>query len=178
MSRVIPSQKMPEIDVPLAGGGRWKLSENAPDFMLMIDIYRGYHCPRCKQHLEAAAARRDELREIGVEIVAISTDPPERAEKSVSEWAVEGIPFGHSLSIETARALGLYISKSLADHEIDTFAEPGVFFVKSDLTLYGAVINTFPFARPQLEDLIEVAKIHKARDYPARGTLAAQGARS
>ena len=173
MSRVIPSQTMPEIDVPLVGGGRWKLSENAPDFMLMIDVYRGYHCPRCKRHLEAAAAMTDELKEIGLGIVAISTDPQERAEKSVAEWEVEGIPFGHSLSIETARALGLYISKSYADHEIDTFAEPGVFFVKSDLTLYGAVINTFPFARPHLEDLIEVAKVHKARDYPARGTLAA-----
>lgn len=173
MSRLLPGQSMPEIDVPLAGGGRWRLSENAPDFMLMIDVYRGYHCPRCRRHLEEAATRTDELREIGLDIVAISTDPPERAEKTVAEWEVGGIPFGHSLSIDTARALGLFISKSYADHEIDVFAEPGVFFVKSDLTLYGAVINTFPFARPHLQDLIEVAKVHKERGYPPRGTLAA-----
>lgn len=173
MTRLLPSNPMPDITVPLVGGGTWRLSENAPDFMLMIDVYRGYHCPRCRRHLEAARARRDEMNSLGLGLIALSTDPAERAEKSVSEWDVEGIPFGYELPIETARALGLYISKSYADHEIDTFAEPGVFFVKSDLTLYGAVLNTFPFARPHLDDLIEVAKVHKERGYPARGTLAA-----
>lgn len=171
MRRVIPAEKMPEIDVPLVGGGRWVLSENAPDVLLMIDIYRGHHCPRCRRHLEALASNAHALRDIGLETIAISTDPPERAEKSVAEWAVDGVPFGHSLPIETARALGLYISNRHTDNETDLFAEPGVFFVTPNLALYGAVINSFPFARPDLQDLIEVAKVRKARNYPPRGTV-------
>ena len=173
MTRVLPSNPMPDISVPLVGGGTWTLSDNVPDFMLMIDVYRGYHCPRCRRHLEEAKTRRAEMEALGLGLIAISTDPVERAEKAVAEWDVDGIPFGYDLPIATARALGLYISESVADHEVGTFAEPGVLFVKSDLTLYGAVLNTFPFARPHLDDLLEVAKVHKERGYPARGTLAA-----
>ena len=44
--------------------------------------------------------------------------------------------------------------------------------MRPDLTLYGAVIGTFPFARPSVDDLFEVASIVRERDYPPRGTLA------
>lgn len=172
MTRLLPAQKMPEIEVELAGGGNWRLSQNAPDFMLMIDVYRGVHCPRCRRHLEAASKRKSELDALGLGLIAISTDPEDRANKARAEWDIPNVPIGYGLSIDTARALGLYISQNYTTFETEIFAEPGVFFVRSDLTLYGAVINTFPFARPNLDDLIEVAKVVKERDYPPRGTLA------
>lgn len=173
MERLLPTQPMPDIDVPLAGGGRWRLADNAPDFMLMIDVFRGVHCPRCRRHLEEMSARHAEFSEIGLDMIAMSADPADRAEKSRTEWDMPNVPLGYDLPIATARALGLYISQNYASHESEIFAEPGVFFVLPDLTLYGAVINTFPFARPKIDDLLEVAKVVKARNYPPRGTLAA-----
>lgn len=175
MNRLLPSQPMPDLDLPLVGGGRWRLSDNPPKSMLMIDIYRGVHCPRCRQHLEEMSARSEERDALGLEVIAISTDPEDRAEQARAEWDISNIPIAFGLSIDTARALGLFISQNYSTHETEIFAEPGVFFVRPDLTLYGAVINTFPFARPHVEDLIEIAKIVRERNYPPRGTLAAQG---
>lgn len=172
MQRLLPTHSMPDIDVPLAGGGRWRLADNAPDFMLMIDVFRGVHCPRCRRHLEEMSARHEEFSEAGLDMIAMSADPAERAEQSRSEWDMPNVPLGYGLPIEMARQLGLYISQNYASHESEIFAEPGVFFVMPDLTLYGAVINTFPFARPKIDDLLEIARIVKERNYPPRGTLA------
>ena len=173
MDRIIPTQALPEIEVGLAGGGRWSLKDNAPASMLMIDVYRGLHCPRCRDHLEALAARLNEARGLGLDVIAVSTDPAERAEEAAREWAVDGLTIGHSLPLDTARRLGCYTSTSIREGETDSFAEPGVFFVRPDLTLYGAVVGTFPFARPAIDDLFEVASIVRERDYPPRGSLAA-----
>lgn len=173
MSRLIPTETLPEIDVGLVGGGRWRLSDNAPDFMLMIDVYRGLHCPRCRRHLEALSEAAGEFRALGLDVIAVSTDPRERAEQARAEWAAPELRIGYGLAIETARALGCYVSRSIREGEADVFAEPGVFFVRPDMTLYGAVINSFPFARPTVADLAEVARIVRERDYPPRGSLAA-----
>ncbi len=173
MNRLLPSQPLPDIDIRLVGGDAWRLSENAPDFMLMIDVYRGLHCPRCRRHLEAVSASSDDFRAIGLEVLALSTDGEERAEQARAEWAIANVPLGYGLSPETARQLGCYVSQSIKEGEADVFAEPGIFFVTADLTLYGAIVNSFPFARPQVADLVEVAKVVKERSYPPRGTLAA-----
>lgn len=173
MSKLLPAQQMPHLDLPLVGSGRWRLAENAPETLLMIDVYRGLHCPRCRRHLEEMALRSADREALGLELIAISTDPEDRAQKARADWDIDNIPIAYDLSIETARALGLFISENYATHETQIFAEPGVFFVRQDLTLYGAVINTFPFARPHVDDLIEVAKVIQERNYPPRGTLAA-----
>ena len=169
--RILPTQALPDIEVGLAGGGRWRLADRAPRSMLMIDVYRGLHCPRCRAHLEALAARLDEAKGLDLDVIALSTDPADRAEEAAHEWAVGGLMVGHSLSLDTARQLGCYASTSIREGETERFAEPGVFFVRPDLTLYGAVIGTFPFARPAIDDLFEVASIVRERDYPPRGTL-------
>lgn len=173
MSKLLPARQMPHLDLPLVGSGRWRLSENPPKTLLMIDVYRGLHCPRCRRHLEEMAARSADREALGLELIAISTDPEDRAHKARADWDIDNIPIAYDLSIETARALGLFISENYSTHETQIFAEPGVFFVRPDLTLYGAVINTFPFARPHVDDLIEVAKVIQERNYPPRGTLAA-----
>lgn len=173
MTRLIPTGAMPEIAVGLAGGGQWRLRENPPAFMLMIDVYRGLHCPRCRRHLEALDAARAEFDAIGLDVIGISTDSAERAAQSKAEWNIPGLRLGFGLPVETARALGLFVSRSIREGESDVFAEPGVFFVRPDLTLYGAVINSFPFARPSVADLLEVGRIVRERGYPPRGDLAA-----
>lgn len=173
MNRLLPAQKFPEIEVGLVGGTSWRLSDNAPDFMLMIDVYRGLHCPRCRRHLEAVSAASDDFKAAGLEVLALSTDPKERAEQARSDWEIPNLPLGYGLPIETARQLGCYLSRSIKDSETDSFAEPGIFFVSADLSLYGAVLNSFPFARPPVADLIEVAKVVNERSYPPRGTLVA-----
>jgi alkyl hydroperoxide reductase subunit AhpC len=173
MSRVAPSQTMPDIEVDLVSGGRWKLSDHAPKFLLMVDVYRGLHCPRCRRHLESVSEAAGEFAALGIDVIAISADPKDRAEETRATWDVGNLQIGYGLDIGLARRLGLYVSTPIRDTETERFAEPGVFLVRPDLTLYGAVINSFPFVRPAVSDLLEVAMIVKERNYPPRGTQAA-----
>lgn len=172
MQRLLPTGRTPDIDLALAGGGRWSIGAYPPNFMVMLDIYRGYHCPRCRRHLEALNAASREFRELSLDVVAISMDGRERADKTRAEWDVADVPIGYGLNRSTAEALGLFLSRRNRDGEPEVFAEPGIFFIRSDLTLYGAIINSFPFARPTISDLVEVARVVRDRNYPARGDVA------
>lgn len=171
MQRIMPGRRVPDFDVELAGGGRWRLSENAPDYMLMIDIYRGHHCPRCRMHLEAVSAAAQDFANARLDVMAISMDGAERADTSRAEWAVGRIRIGHGLSSDDAIALGCYLSHAIESRPLETpiFAEPNILFVRHDLTLYGVITQTFPFSRPKVDDLVEVATFAAARNYPPRG---------
>ncbi|MEL6374033.1 MAG: redoxin domain-containing protein [Pseudomonadota bacterium] len=172
MSQLRPGTPFPNVSLPTLDGAPATLHDpNA--FMTVIDVYRGLHCPKCKAHLEDLSALRDDFKTQNVTLVMASTDPEERAREAASTWAVEGLRIAHGMSIEQARGLGLLISSSIREGETDRFAEPGVFIVQGDGTLYGSIINSFPFARPAAKDLLDVVNVVKERQYPPRGTLAA-----
>jgi len=171
MNKIVPGQRVPDFEVEIEGGRKWRLSENAPDYMLMIDFYRGVHCPRCRGHLEAISAAAEEFKTARMDVIAVSADGAERAAKARAEWKVPNVTIGSSFSVKDADRLGLYLSHSIESRPLETpvFVEPAVFFITSDLTLYGAILQTFPFARPKVPDLLEVATFSAAQNYPPRG---------
>jgi thiol-disulfide isomerase/thioredoxin len=177
MNKIVPGQQVPDFSVGLADGSIWRLSENAPDYMLMIDIYRGYHCPRCRQHLEAINAAMADFNKARMDVIAVSADSAERVAKSYAEWDIGNVVVGGGLSIADADRLGLYLSHSIEIRPLESpvFAEPAVLFVRSDLTLYGAILQTFPFARPKIPDLLEVPTFAAAQNYPPRGDYVLSG---
>ena len=166
---LVPGSPFPDLTFDLVGGGRWARDPAAT--MTVVDLYRGLHCPRCRSHLGAMAARLDEFSALGAKVVAVSMDPTERAEEAKREWALGDLALGYGLSREDARKLGGYLSRSIREGETDVFAEPAVIYVRADGTVYGALYGSFPFARPSAADLLEVVEIVSSRDYPTRGTL-------
>ena len=104
-------------------------------------------------------------------VIGVSADSAERAAKSRAEWNISNVTIGSNLSIADADRLGLYLSHAIEMRplESEVFVEPAVLFVRSDLTLYGAIIQTFPFARPKVHDLLEVPTFAAAQNYPPRG---------
>ena len=44
-----PRQLVPELSLPLAGGGRWRLSDQKPEHFTMLAFYRGMHCSVCSR---------------------------------------------------------------------------------------------------------------------------------
>ena len=117
----------------------------------MLVIYRGLHCPICKNYLGQLNDMKADFDRMDVQIVAVSTDPEEKARK----FAVDaGLDFevAYGLSLDQARDLGLYISTPLSDTETDEpFAEPGLFFIRPDGGLHFAEISSAPFCRPDLQ---------------------------
>lgn len=162
-------EAVPDLDLPLVGGDRFKLSAAHPERFTMLVIYRGLHCPLCKGYLHELDRRLPEFLELGVEPIAISSDLRERAEQARQEWGLRYLPVAYGMSIEAGRAWGLSASRGISEREPAEFLEPGLFLVRPDLTLYAASVQTMPFARPQLADVLDAVRFVTRNDYPARG---------
>ena len=135
----------------------------------MLVAYRGHHCPICKLYLRDLDRKLSEFKAIGVTAVAASTDTQEHAERSKAEWGVEHRLIAYGLSIGQARNWGLYISAGIKDGEPSLFAEPGLFLIRPDRTLYASSIQMMPFARPSLSDILAGLKFLAEKNCFARG---------
>jgi len=164
-----PRTKVPALSLPMVGGGQFELAQSAPKTFTLLVFYRGLHCPVCKTYLRDLDHKLGEFDALGVKPVAVSIDTQERAEQSKAEWGIEHLPIAYGLGIEQARAWGLFISAGIKDGEPPLFAEPGLFLIRPDQTLYAASIQTMPFARPSFSDVLAAVKFVTEKDYPARG---------
>ena len=174
MSRVLPRQPAPELVVPTLSGTAWSLAYAKPQRFSLIVFYRGLHCPICKTYIAELNKSVTEFTTRGVETIAVSSDTEARARDAQTKWGLSQLTLGHSLTIETARAWGLYISSSRGVtstglEEPSLFSEPGVFLVRPDRTLYWASVQSMPFARPRFRDILAALDFVIEKDYPARG---------
>lgn len=164
-----PRTKVPSLNRPTLAGTGFDLAAQHPRSFTMIVFYRGLHCPICKTYLRDLDRRLDEFAKRGVEVVAISSDTRERAEQSKKEWGLERLSLAYDLTIEEARRWGLYISAGIKEGEPPLFAEPGLFLIRPDGTLYAASIQTMPFARPSFADVLAALDFIAQKNYPPRG---------
>jgi len=177
MTRLMPRQPVPELTVPTVGGGTFDIHKQKPKAFTLVVFYRGLHCPICKGYLGDLDKKVDDFAAQGTDVIAISSDEEDRAEKTKEDWGLAKLTLGHSLSLEKAAAWGLYISSSIKPMtdrftgEPDRFPEPGLFLVRPDATLYCASVQTMPFARPHFDDVLGAIKFVQSRDYPARGEI-------
>ena len=164
-----PQAKVPDLSLPLAGGGSWSLSEEKPDNFSFLFFYRGYHCPICKSYLRSISRKLEDLQQLGISAIAISSDSEDRAKKTVDEWGIADLRTAYALPIKSAREWGLYVSKAIKDSEPEIFSEPGLFIVRPDGELYAAAIQTMPFTRPGIDELLGGFKYIVEHGYPGRG---------
>jgi peroxiredoxin len=168
--RLAPGKPMPKISLPstdggtveLGGEGRWQLAV----------VYRGRHCPLCRKYLKTLDGLLEEFRQAGIDVVAVSGDPQQRAQEEATEEGLH-FPVACELSPDQMRELGLYVSQPRSPQETDRpFAEPGVFVTNPDGLLQIVDISNAPFARPDLQGLLNGLKFIQEKDYPIRGTAA------
>jgi peroxiredoxin len=169
-----PRQPVPDLEMETVGRGRWSLAAQKPEQFTMIVFYRGLHCPICRRYTSELNGMIDEFTKRGVVTVLASTDTKERAEETKAKWALSNLTIGYGVSIEKAREWGLYISTgrgptSAGVEEPAIFAEPGIFVVKPDGTLYWATTSTMPFARPHFNEIAQAIDFVVSKNYPARG---------
>ncbi len=135
----------------------------------MLVMYRGLHCPICKKYLGQINDKKADFDNRNVQIVAVSTDPEEKAKQFADEVGLN-FDVAYGLGIDQARDLGLYISTPLDSTETDQpFAEPGLFFIRPDGGLHFAEISSAPFCRPNLEMIKMGIATIQDKNYPPRG---------
>jgi peroxiredoxin len=166
---VKPRQPAPPLEVKLLDGSTWRLSDAKPTTFEMIVVYRGLHCPVCKTYLGELEAKLPEFSKRGVDVIAVSTDSRERAERAKSEWGLNNLRIGCELSIAGARDWDLFISRAIRDGEPPEFSEPGLFLTKPDGTLFFASRGSAPWGRPPLDQMLRGIDVATERKMPARG---------
>lgn len=168
--KLAPGKPVPKISLPstdggtveLGGEGRWQLAV----------VYRGRHCPLCRKYLKSLDGLLEDFGHAGVEVVAVSGDPQKRAQEEAAEegWR---FPVACELSEDQMRQLGLYVSEPRSAQETDRpFAEPGVFVTNPEGLLQIVDVSNAPFARPDLQGLLNGLKFIQEKNYPIRGTAA------
>jgi peroxiredoxin len=158
----------PAVSVPRLGGGQ--VAPAALDGWRLVIVYRGKHCPLCKPYLTTLDGLIETFAEAGVQVMAISADPEEKAAADLAEhkWR---FPLGYGLTVAQMRALGLYVSDPRSPQETDRpFAEPGLFLINPAGTVQIVDVSNAPFARPDLAAIARGAKRIQELNYPIRGT--------
>ena len=171
---LIPRQKTSDLKVETLSGAGFDLSAEAPERFTLAVFYRGLHCPICANYLKDLERLIPEFEKRGVTTIALSSDGHERAAEMAEKIGAERLRIGYGLPLSVARDWGLFISTSRGKtsagiEEPERFAEPGVFLIRPDQTLYYASIQTMPFVRPVFRELVQALDFVIANDYPARG---------
>ena len=171
---LVPRQKTPELTVETLTNGTFDLGSETSERGTVICFYRGLHCPICANYLTELEKRTPEFAERGVGTIAISTDGEDRARAMAEKVGAKALRFGYGLSLAKAREWGLYISTSrgttsIGIEEPALFAEPGLFMVAPDRSLYYGSVQTMPFVRPHFSELVSALDFAIAKNYPARG---------
>jgi peroxiredoxin len=188
MSSVLPGQVAPALILPTLKDDTFDLLKQSPEKFTIVVFYRGKHCPICLQYLQEIEEHYESLKQNGMEVVAISMDGKEKAvetaetasasmpgreEKKTDENKLLSFPILHGLTVEMAREWGLYLSSAIpGSSEPDVFSEAGLFVIRPDHTVFMAQVQSAPFTRPNIEQLVGGLKFAGDNAYPARGTFA------
>lgn len=170
--RVIPGDTMPAIDARLVGGGRWALAREKADKLALLAFYRGIFCPVCRTWLADLERMVPEFEKRGVSVIALTCDKKDAAEKAVGEWGLKTLRVGYNLAPDDARQAGLYISEgrgvnpATGQKEPMLFTEPAVLLVRPEGELYAAWIQTTPYARPHLAEILTAVDNFVAKNLP------------
>lgn len=170
----IPNQPAPALEVPLLGGGTFRLADEKPAAFTMLVFYRGLHCPVCRRYLSELDKLAAEFDKRGVSILVLSSDSRERSELVRYGWDLKNLRIGYDLAIDNARQWGLYVSNgrgktSSGVDEPAQFSEPGLYLVRPDGRLYWGSVSSMPFARPHFDEVLQGIDFVIAKDYPGRG---------
>lgn len=168
-------QDFPSIVLPLLGGGEIDISKPSDnhDWKLVL-VYRGKHCPLCTNYLQELESVREELSEIGIDVIAVSADSEVRANTHLGEVNRQ-YPVAYGLTQKNMKALGLYISGPENGMDVESpFAEPGLFIINDEGKLQLVDISNVPFSRPDLNKITGGMKWFRGQTqvFPINGTYA------
>ena len=90
--RLQAGERVPDLILPLVGGGVWRLSEQTSENFTLLWVNRGVHCSFCKAEMEILAARHGEFEAVGCKLLVLSMDGPERAAQMSGAWQLADVP--------------------------------------------------------------------------------------
>lgn len=97
--KIVAGSIFPDIVVPGLDGENIDLSQPAgPNDWRLVIVYRGKHCPICTRYLSELNAVLPDLKKLGIDAVAVSADPQEKAAAQLEEVQPD-FPVGYGLTV-------------------------------------------------------------------------------
>jgi peroxiredoxin len=174
IERVMPGDPAPALKVDLVGGGTWDLADSHPEMLTVVIFYRGRFCNVCSRYLPTIQNNASEFTARGTDLVVVSADNEEQARAAKQDWRLDDIPVGYGLRPADMARWGLFMSRADPGRPMaPIFCEPGFFMVKPDRTLFYAAVNSAPFGRPEIREMLDALDFIRQREdeYPQRGGL-------
>lgn len=168
---LIPGKPVPRLEIETLAHGCFDLSRHGGENGTLLIVYRGLHCPICIRQMGELNQALDEFAELGIEVIMLSTDDAGRAAETAQKARVSGLRVGYGFSLKAARDdWGLWISSARdGSAEPELFVEPGHFYVGPGGSLYFGWVQSSPFARPALSDILGAIRFRLEKSYPPRG---------
>ena len=162
---------VPDFEFKLLNGENWCSREQGEGQFTLLTIYRGMWCSHCKKQLQELDSLVDEFARRGVNVVAVSADTQERAQHVVDDYQLEKLTLGYEIPIESARELGVFVSRRVKDIEMPLFCEPASLLIDKNAKLFSAWIASCAFARTDPSGILAyVDFISQHGDRPPRGS--------
>lgn len=154
----IPGKPMPEIVLDKLGGG--SISMGGAGWKAIV-VYRGSHCPLCKETLRGLSALQSQYKEAGVQLIAVSADNSSKAQSLIDEVGFKG-DVGMGLTSSQMELLGLYTTAGRNEKGATLHSEPAVFVTDSEGVLVGVTKSNVPFMRLDMELVLNGIKYLKS----------------
>ena len=168
---VQPGAIVPSFDIPLTNGPTLSfpadLSQDGPTLLV---VYRGLHCGICKLYLSEIAEQAERFAELSVTVVATSADSKDKAQAARREWTDDRVLFGYGLGHADGKMLRLFLTAKRKDGEPDRFFEPGMYLLAPDGTVLFVSVQSMPFGRPAVAEMIQRIGWMLDNEIPPRGT--------
>lgn len=85
VSPLLISEQIPEVEITSLDGNSISIMDVVKEKRSIVVFYRGGWCPYCNKHLSAIGEAKEEILDLGYQIIAISPDSPAELKKSVEK---------------------------------------------------------------------------------------------
>jgi peroxiredoxin len=135
-------ERAPDFELSDPHGQSWKLSEHLAQGPVLVVFYYGYHCNHCVSQLFDINEDMKYFRELGVQVVALSADPPQTTRDRFRRYGEFAFPVLSDTDNKTAQAYRVF---SPADGKKEAVLLHGTFVIDRDGMVQWAHVADEPF---------------------------------
>ena len=146
--------KFPSMTINLVNGGTINLPESLDSKYGVILFYRGHWWPYCRRQLDGFSGIKKQLDDIGVQIVAASVDPIEKAQEVAD---LLNFPIGFGVTREMADTIGSWWE------ERRQIIQPSEFIIGEGNKVIASSYSDGPLGRMDAADIIKLITFFESK---------------
>ena len=106
ISPLLAGEQIPVVKLPTSTGKMFDLNLSVSETPTILIFYRGGWCPYCSKQLSGLQEIEKELKDLGYQLIAISTDSPENLNKTINKEKL-GYTLLSDADLKTAKDFGI-----------------------------------------------------------------------